>query len=157
MAVDYYLQFDGIAGEVPTLSGPRLIRLQSWGWSARNPSSAAYGGGSGVGKVTFEDFTFMTLFDKSSTQFFKRICAGTHVSHASFAAFKAGARDAWLEMTFQGVFITHVLSHANYEIPAVSVGFSFEVVEIEYKAQKSDGSLISTGSITYNRKGNKLS
>jgi type VI secretion system secreted protein Hcp len=159
MAVNYFLRFDGVQGEVPTtLAGKAPIRLKSWGWRAHNLSSVAAGGGSGAGKVTLEEFTFITLFDRSSPQFFKRICAGTHVSNAILTAFKAGGSGNWLEMTFKGLLITHVQNMAaSVEIPAVSVGFSFEEVKIEYKAQKSDGNLISTGPITYNRKENKLS
>jgi type VI secretion system secreted protein Hcp len=158
MAVNYFLKLDGVPGEVADVFHQNQIRLLNWSWRTHNLSSVTKGGGSGAGKVNFDDFTFMSHFDRSSTQVFKRICMGMHIGSGIVTAEKAGALGLpWLEMKFKRLFITNIENAASWEIPAVTVAFSFEQVTIEYKIQKSDGCLISTGPITYNRKENKLS
>ena len=157
---NYFMKFDGIRGEVDDVIHENQIRLYSWNWCAQNFSSVASGGGSGAGKVSLDDFSFITQFDKSSPTIFKRICQGMHITTGIVSAEKAGSFTLpWLQMTFKGLFITRIQNAANWadEIPSVEVAFSFEQVTIEYRAQKGDGTLISTGPVTYNRMENKLS
>lgn len=161
MAVNYFMKFDGVQGEVADVLSKNQIRLLSWGWCAHNLSSVESAEGSGAGKVDLEDFTFITLVERSSPQFFGHICSGTHVSSAVVTAWKAGdSLMPWLEMTFKGVFITNLKEEGalfDDEKPIVHMALSFEQVTIEYKIQGKDSNLVSTGQITYNRKENKLS
>ena len=159
MAVDYHMKFDGIQGESLDWILQKQIRLLSWNWGANNLSSVASGSGSGAGKVNLDEFSFITEFDKAWPKFFKSICAGTHIRTGTMTAAKAGALLGmpYLTMDFKGVFITGVQNSASWEIPAVNVVFSYEEITIEYRIQKADGSLVSTGPITYNLKENKLS
>jgi len=157
MAANYFLKFSGVKGEVANLFHQDEIQLAGWGFRAFNFSSVASGRGSGANKVTLEDFSFISMFDKSSAQFFIRICKGMHIPNAVMTAEKAGSGVPWLEMTFKELFITGIQSDASYEIPAVNVSFSFEEVTIEYRIQDNKGLVTSTGPITYNRKENKLS
>jgi len=163
MAMNYFLKFDGVMGEVSMeLPEPlsRPIRLYSWNWRAYSLSSVSSGGGSGAGKVTLEDFTFITQLDRSTPQFFRRIYRGAHIESASLWGKKAGHLEwPWLEMEFKRLFITNIQNEGQPfdELPMVNVAFSFEEVTIDYSVQRSDGNLISTGPITYNRKENKLS
>ena len=159
MAVDYYLKFDGVQGESADTRSLKQIHLLTWAWRAHNLSSVANGGGSGAGRVNIEDFTCTTYLDRSTSQLFKRIWQGAHVSSAIFSARKAGDMldGPWLTMTFSNVFITALSTSGDFEIPGVSLSFAFEQVAIEYKVQDDKGLLKSTGAITYNRKENKLS
>ena len=161
MAVNYFMKFDGVQGEVADVLSKNQIRVLSWSWTAHSLSSVAGGGGSGAGKVDLEDFTFITLVERSSPQFFRHICAGTHVDSAVVFAWKAGAPlKPWLEMTFKGVFLTNLKNEGalfDEEKPIAHLALSFEQVTIEYKVQGKDGKLTSTGPITYNRKENNLS
>jgi len=158
--VNYFMKFDGIRGEVADVIHENQIRLYSWNWCAHNFSSVASGGGSGAGKVSLDDFSFIAQFDRSANQLFKSICQGTHITTGIVSAEKAGSFTLpWLQMTFKGLFITRIQNAANWadETPAVEVAFSFEEFAMEYRVQKGDGTLNSTGPVTYNRKENKLS
>jgi type VI secretion system secreted protein Hcp len=159
MAVDYFLKFGGVQGEVADLMHKKEIHLLSWGWQAHNLSSVANGGGSGAGKVSLEDFTCTTYLDRSTGPLFKHIWLGAHVSSAIFSARKAGGQSygPWLTLTFNNVFITTLTTVSDIHNPGVTLSFSFEQVTFEYKTQRADGTLISTGPVTYNRKENKLS
>ena len=67
--------------------------------------------------VSFDDFSFITQFDKSSPQFFNRICQGMHIAKGVVTAEKAGQYGLpWLEMTFSGLFITGVQNKTTWEI-----------------------------------------
>jgi type VI secretion system secreted protein Hcp len=161
MAVNYFMKFDGVQGEVADVLSRNQIRVLSWGWTAHSLSSVEGGGGSGAGKVELEDFTFITLLERSSPQFFRHICAGTHVDSAVVTGWKAGEPlKPWLQMTFKGAFLTNLKNEGalfDEEKPIVHMALSFEQVTIEYKIQNTDGRLISTGPVTYNQMQNKLS
>ena len=52
MAVDYFLDLDGIPGESQDEKFKDKIQVLSWSWGASNVSSVAGTGGSGAGKAT---------------------------------------------------------------------------------------------------------
>jgi type VI secretion system secreted protein Hcp len=157
MAVDYFLDLHGIRGESLDAIRREHIRLLSWSWGANALSSVSGTSGSGAGKVNLDDFSFITQFDRASPKFFKSICTGTHILKGTMTAVKAGGLSPYLRMDFKSVFITAIQPSASWDLPTVNVAFSFEEVTFEYRVQKADGSLTSTGPVTYNQKENKLS
>ena len=158
MAVDYFLNLVGIQGESQDKFRQKHIQLLSWYWGANNLSSVASGSGSGAGKVNLDEFSFVTEFDRASPKFFKSICMGTHIAKGTMTAAKAGGLGLpYLTLDFEEVFVTGVATSANWEIPTVSVKFSFNKVTVDYRVQNKDGVLISIGPVAYNLKENKLS
>ena len=158
MAVDYFLKLDGIQGEDAfKLFIQRRIRLLSWSWGANSLSSVEANGGSGAGKVDLDEFSFVTEFDKATVGFFRSICKGEHVMNATLFAFKAEALESYLTVDFEQVFVTGIGTTATWEIPAVTIKFSFNKITFDYRVQGKDGFLISTGPVAYALKQNKSS
>lgn len=156
MAVDYFLKLDGIDGESNDDKFKNQIQLLSWSWGASNVSSVAGTGGSGAGKVDLSDFTVMTYFDKSTTKFFKSVCAGTHIPKGTMNAVKAGADGKpYLKVDFDELFVTGLQISASSEIPSISISFSYNKIKIDYSTQNEQGNLVSTGPNGWDLKANK--
>src|SRR5581483_7582415 len=158
MATDYFLKLEGIQGESQDDKHKDEIQILSWSWGASNVSSVSGTGGSGAGKVNLSDLSVMVNFDKSTPKFFKTVCAGTHVPSGTLTAIKAGADGKpYLKVYFKELFVTSLQISASSEVPTVSVSFSYNEIKIDYSTQNEQGNVTSTGAVTYNTKGNKLS
>jgi type VI secretion system secreted protein Hcp len=158
MAVDYFLELDGIQGESQDEKHKNQIQILSWSWGASNTSSVSGTGGSGAGKVDLSDFNCMTNFDKSTPKFFKTCAKGTHITKGVLSAIKAGGDGKpYLKVNFNEIFITSLQMSASGEIPTVSLSFTYNEIGIDYSVQDEKGTLTSTGEIKFNVKQNKLS
>jgi type VI secretion system secreted protein Hcp len=158
MAVDFFLKLDGVEGESVDDNYKNQIQILSWSWGASQVSSVSGTGGSGAGKADLSDFTIMCNFDKATPKFFKSIGEGTHIKSGTMSAIKSGAKGKpYLKVDFQELFVTSLQMSGSSEIPTVSVSFSYNEIKIDYSQQKEDGTLTSTGAVTYNTKTNKLS
>jgi len=164
MAVDYYLNLDGVDGESEVPEYENQIQLLSWNWGASQKSSVEANGGSGAGKVNLGDIAVSSYFDKSRPKFFKNICEGKHFKSATLSAVKSGAaqKKPYLKVDLGEVFVTSIqLSAASdksdipVEIPTINLSFSYNEITIEYGMQKKDGSIVSTGAVSYSLKENK--
>ena len=157
MAVDYFLKLAGIEGESTDDKHKKDITILSWSWGASQISSVAGTGGSGAGKVSLSDFSVMAYFDKSTPLFFKNVCAGTHIKTGEMTAIKSGADGKpYLKVDFKELFVTSLQISASGEIPSVSISFSYNEIKIDYSEQNEQGTLTSTGAVTYDTKANKL-
>lgn len=158
MAVDYYLKLDGIEGESVDPIYKNQIQLLNWGWGASQVSSVEANGGSGAGKVNLGEFSISTYFDKATPKFFKNICEGKHFKSATLSAIKAGAqqRKPYLKVDLGELFVTGIGVSADKEIPSVNLSFTYNEISIEYAMQKEDGSVTSTGPVSYSLKENKV-
>ena len=158
MAVDYFLDVDGIPGESQDEKFKDKIQVLSWSWGASNVSSVAGTGGSGAGKVDMSDVSLMLNFDKSTPKFFKAISKGSHITKGTMSAVKSGADGKpYLKVNFTELFITGLQMSASSEVPTVSLSFSYNEIGLDYSVQDEKGTLNSTGEIKYSTKQNKSS
>ncbi|HUB00653.1 MAG TPA: type VI secretion system tube protein Hcp [Terracidiphilus sp.] len=158
MAVDYFLEVEGIQGESQDENFKNQIQLLSWSWGAANLSSVSGTGGSGAGKCDCSDFSCMTNFDKSTPKLFKSITKGTHITKGTLSAVKSGAEGKpYLKVNFAEIFVTGLQMSASSEVPSVSVSFTYNEIGIEYSVQDEKGNLASTGEVKFNTKQNKSS
>jgi type VI secretion system secreted protein Hcp len=158
MAVDYFLDLEGIPGESQDEKFKDKIQVLSWSWGASNVSSVAGTGGSGAGKVDMSDVSMMLNFDKSTPKFFKSISKGTHLTKGTMSAVKSGADGKpYLKVNFTEIFITGLQMSASSEVPTVSLSFTYNEIGIDYSIQDEKGTLNSTGEVKYSTKQNKSS
>jgi len=112
-------------------------------------------GGSGAGKASLSDISVMKDLDKASPELFKALLTGKHISSAVLTAQKAtGAATGapFLTITFNEVFVTSQQISGSSEIPSESVSFSYNKIKFDYSTQGEDGTLTSTGAVTYDVK-----
>jgi len=141
MAVDVFLKLGDVKGESKDSKHPDEIDVLSWSWGVSNSGNSA-GGGHGAGKANFQDLSFMHALDKASPVLMKACAMGDHFADATLVSRKAGkGQQDYLVIKMKEVFITSVQPSGSSEHPMESVSMSFGHVDLEYKAQKTDGSL----------------
>jgi type VI secretion system secreted protein Hcp len=157
-AVDYFIKFDGIKGESADVKHKDEIDVESWSWGETNAAGGGAGGGGGAGKVQVQDFQFVMRLNRASPALMKACATGQHIKMATLSARKAGkGQQEYLTFKFRDVLISSFQTSGSEElsVPTDSVSFSFVKVEVEYKPEKSDGSLGSAVDFRYDLKQNK--
>ena len=83
MAMDTYLQLDGVTGEATRANYTGWIELDSFSFGASNPVSIGTGStGAGAGKASLSSFNVMKRTDSSSPVLFQKCCMGQHFAKA---------------------------------------------------------------------------
>lgn len=159
MAVDYFLKLDGIEGESTDSKHAKEIDVDSWSWGESQPGSPSSGGGGGAGKVSMQDLYFVARFSKASPKLMLACATGKHIKSARLAARRAGPGQLdYLTFTLLDVLVTSYQtggSEGSGLVPVDQVSLAFAKIEVEYKAQKPNGTLVVAGQFKYDLKANK--
>jgi type VI secretion system secreted protein Hcp len=92
MAVDFFLELEGIKGESQDKTHSGKIDVLAWSFGASNSGSTHIGGGSGSGKANFQDISFTKYIDKSSPVLMLHCANGKHIPKAKLICRKAGEK-----------------------------------------------------------------
>jgi type VI secretion system secreted protein Hcp len=160
MAVDYFLKLDGIEGESTDNKHAKEIDVEAWSWGeSQTGSSVPGGGGGGAGKVSMQDFSFVVRFNKASPKLMLACATGKHIKSARLAVRRAGqGQQDYLTFTFLDVLVSSYQTggaEASGLTPVDQVSLRYAKVEVEYKTQKPDGTLIVAGQFKFDLKQNK--
>jgi type VI secretion system secreted protein Hcp len=142
MAIDLFLKLDGIPGESLDLKHKGEIDLESFSWGETNRAKPASGGGGGAGKVEIQDLHFVTRVNKASPVLLLSCASGKHIKEAILTARKAGKdQHEYLVFKFKDVLISsYQIGGAEAgDVPMEQVSFNFARIDLEYRAQKPDG------------------
>ena len=159
MAFDMFAKIGDIKGESRDAKHKDEIDVLSWSWGVSHSGSVTHGGGGGAGKATFQDFNFTHRTDKASPLLMKSCATGTHIPEATITVRKAGkGQQDYLIIKMTDVLITSVALGTPGDEPsgAENVTLQTAKVDLEYKAQKPDGSLDAGLHFTYDIKANKV-
>jgi type VI secretion system secreted protein Hcp len=117
------------------------------------------GGGGGAGKVSMQDFSFVMRFNKASPKLMLACATGKHIKNARLAVRRAGqGQQDYLTFTFLDVLVSSYQTggaEASGLTPVDQVSLRYAKIEVEYKTQKPDGSLIVAAQFKYDLKANK--
>ena len=144
MAADVFAKIGDIKGESTDDRHKDEVELLSWSWGVSQTGTLGAGGGAGVGKASFNDFSFTHHIDKASPNLLKACATGEHIKEATITARKAGkGQQEFLIIKMNDVIVTQVSSSGTSDSgnTAESVALRFAKVDLEYKPQKQDGSL----------------
>jgi len=139
-AVDYFLKIDGIDGESTDDRHKGEIEITSWSASA---ATAATTSGKSKG-ACIKDITFTKTLDKASPLLLANAVSGMNIPAATFVARKAGKeQQEYLTIVLKDVIITSVqdAGATGESVPMESITLGFGSLNLQYKAQKPDGSL----------------
>jgi type VI secretion system secreted protein Hcp len=157
-AVDYFLKITGVDGESTDAKHKNWLDVESWSWGETQTGSVSHGGGGGAGKVSMQDFNFVTRVSKASPKLFLACATGEHLQEAKLVARKAGKeQQEFLTWTFSDLLVSSYQTGGveGSELPFDQVSLNFSKVKIEYRAQKADGSLDKAISAGWDRKSNQ--
>jgi type VI secretion system secreted protein Hcp len=153
---DYFLKFDGIKGESADAKHKDEIDIESWSWGESLAAPAGAGGGRGAGKVSMHDFQFMMGLNKASLGLMRACASGEHIKEATFSGRKAGkGQQEYLTFKFYDVLVSSYQVAGADDVPMDQVSLNFAKIEVEYKQQKPDGSLLPAVAFKYDLKANK--
>lgn len=144
MAVDYFLKIDGIPGESMDDKHKAEIDISSWSWGESQTGTMATGGGGGAGKVDMQDFHFVMQVNKATPKLILACAGGDHIKKATLTCRKAGkTQQEFLIYNFSDLLVSSYQTGGGKgeTIPNEQVSLNYSKMEVEYKAQKPDGSL----------------
>lgn len=146
MAIEIFLKLDGITGESEKKGAEGWIEIFSFSNGASNPSSVAFGTGSGAGKVDLSSLSLQKQLDKSSPFLFANCCSGTHIATGQMIVREATGSETtqtYFQYDMKEVFIDSISwgGAAGGGKPSESVSVSTKSLQITYTPQNSDGSL----------------
>ena len=143
MAADIFIKIGDIKGESIDSKHKDEIEVLSWGWGASQAGTMGMGSGGGAGKVSFQDLQFKHLYDKASTNLMNACAIGTHIKDATLVQRKAGGKqEEFIKLKLTDVIITGVeIEGGNGSAPVEKVSINFSKYEVEYMAQKADGTM----------------
>ena len=157
MAPDIFAKIGDIKGESVDSKHKDEIELLSWSWGVSRSGSGSSGGGAGAGKAHFNDFSFTHKIDKASPLLLKACATGQHLKEATITRRKAGkGQQEFLVIKMNDVLVTSVAESDDGGSSQVeTVTLAFAKVDVEYRPQKSDGSLDAGIHFKYDIKANK--
>ena len=159
MASDIFAKIGTIKGESADAKHKGEIEVQSWSWGVTQSASIARGGGGGAGKASFHDFIFTHRIDKATPLLMKACATGSHLPEATITVRKAGkGPQEYLIIKMSDVLITSVAMSVMADDPTTAENVTIQAakVDLEYRAQKADGSLEPGIHFKYDIKANKV-
>lgn len=145
MAIDVYLQIDGIKGESTDSTHQGWIECESVSWAIKQPKSAtsSTGGGHTAERCELTDISFHKAADLASPILSQTCAAGRTIPKAKFEFWRAdgqGDRIKYYEIELENVLISHIAPSVGAgSIMSESVGLKFSKVKWKYTQQKVSG------------------
>ncbi len=158
MASDIFAKIDGIKGESRDSKHKDEVEVLSWSWGVTQSGPTGAGGGAGQGKASFHDFDFTHHIDKASPLLLKACATGQHVKDATITVRKAGkGQQEFLVIKLSDILVTSVSESGAGDGAGTAEAVSLHAskVDLEYRAQKPDGSLDVGLHFTYDINANK--
>ena len=146
MAVEIFLKLDGIDGESEKKNAEKWIEIFSFSNGASNPSSVAFGTGSGAGKVDLSSLSLQKQLDVSSPKLFLNCCNGTHIAKGSLIVRESSGSDTtqiYYQYDLTEVFVDSISwgGAASGGKPSESLSLSAKSLQVTYWPQDAKGKL----------------
>jgi type VI secretion system secreted protein Hcp len=145
MAIDVYLQIEGIKGESTDERHKGWIECQSVNWAMSQPKSAtsSTAGGHSAERCEMTDISLVKIADLSSPLLMQTCASGRTLPKAKFEFLRAdgaGERVLYFEIELTSVLIAHVAPAIEPgAILTELVGIKFAKVKWKYSQQKVSG------------------
>lgn len=144
MAIDMFLEVEGIPGESIDSVHKGHISLLAWSWGASQSGSTHLGPGGGSGKVNVQDLSFTKYVDEASHLLLLNCCNGTHIPKAVLTIRKAGGTAPldYVVLTLNDIIVSSVSTGGSggEDRLTENVSLNFAKFKFEYTKQKADGS-----------------
>lgn len=146
MAIDAYLQIEGIKGESADSAHPGWIEATGISWGVHQPKSAtaSTGGGHTAERAELSEISFSKLADLSTPLLLQTCSCGKTIPKAKIEIFRAdgaGARVKYFEIELENVLIGMVKPHlgGTDSFLTENVNLKFSKVKWRYTQQKIGG------------------
>jgi type VI secretion system secreted protein Hcp len=159
MAVDYFLEIDGVEGESTDAGHKGEIDVLSFSWGLSQPAGAPAGGGGRAGKVVLQDFHFVARVSKASPKLFLAAAGGQHLKSAVLTCRRGGGKagNEFLVYRLTDVLVSsYQVGGSGSEDPLDQVSLRFGRLEMQYtptgKTGKTEPSVKAGWDVKTNKK-----
>jgi type VI secretion system secreted protein Hcp len=142
MAVDMFLELDGVKGESVDKTHKDKIDLLSWQWGLSNTGTFHHGSGGGAGKATFQDISVTKYIDAASPDIMLFCANGKHFAKGKIIVRKAGENPLeYLTISFEKALVTAYSTGGSGGAERITenVTLNFAKVKVEYITQSEKG------------------
>jgi type VI secretion system secreted protein Hcp len=144
MAVDFFLDLDGIDGEAQDDGHKAEIDILSWSWAASQSGTTHMGGGSGSGKAHFTDLACTKYVDKSTPVLLQHVSTGKHIAKGTLYVRKAAGENPleYIKLEMKDIIVTSVQSGGAGSEDRITENITLNFGEYKYiyTVQNPDGS-----------------
>ena len=141
MAVDIYLELDGVQGESAIKSN--AIDIESWSFGMHQQATGHTATGSGAGKVQVQDISIMKHSDKSTPTLMLKLCKGDHITKGKIVVRKAGGQSPveYIVVDMENILITNFQTSGSNagDLVSESLTLNFSKFKVAYTPQKAEG------------------
>jgi type VI secretion system secreted protein Hcp len=143
MAIDMFMDLDGVMGESLDATYKDKIDVLAWNWGMTQSGTAHTGPGEGGGKVSVKDLTFTHYTDKASGTLMKYCCNGKHITKGKLIVRKAGGEKPleYYTVELDNIIVSEITSGGtgSQDRLVENVRLNFQKFEMKYKVQAEDG------------------
>jgi type VI secretion system secreted protein Hcp len=142
MAIDMFMQVDGVKGESADANHAGFSDVQSITWGASQVASIS-GGGGGTGKVRFDDLFVTGSMDSATPAILKFCSSGKHIPKIKISICKAGGSQIeYSTIVLSDALVTNTQFAGKDDGETMKVIYSFQAAKVEfhYWVQGKDGS-----------------
>lgn len=158
MAVDMFLEIEGVKGESKDSKHKDKIDILSWSWGATNQGGAHHGGGAGAGKVNVQDVSIVKLLDLSTASLLESVSRGKHFAKAKITVRKAGENPLeYYILSLENVYCTsYAISGSEHgDLLTEQLTLTFKKFDAKYVVQDDKGKASGGNNFAYNISENK--
>lgn len=142
MALDMFLEVDGIKGESTDKTHKEKIQVLAWSWGLSNSGTFHDGPGGGSGKANFQDISVTKYIDKATCDLASACATGKHIAKATLIVRKAGDKPLeYLTISLQNVLVSSLSTGGSggEDRLTENISLNFQKVKMEYKTQNEKG------------------
>jgi type VI secretion system secreted protein Hcp len=157
MAGNLFLKIEGVAGECVEKNHKDWIDVSSYSEGLHHSNSSGFGGGGGVGSVSYSDFVVNCQLEKAIPTLMAGCAGNKEYPTAKLHATKMDGTKSWnyLEITMSKVLVTSInFSGSINEIPHVQVSLAFEKIQTDYFLQGPGGTQGANTTAVWDQKAN---
>jgi len=142
MAVDMFLELDGVKGESVDKAHKDKIDILGWQWGLSNSGTFHSGSGGGAGKASFTNITVTKYVDAASPNIMLFCANGKHFAKGKIIVRKAGENPLeYLHVEFEKALVVSYSTGGGSgdERLIENVQLNFAKVKVEYTTQSEKG------------------
>lgn len=147
MAVNAFLDIDGVEGESQQKGFEKKIEILDFSWGATQAATGHMGTGSGSGRANVQDINFSKMLDKTTPTLLQNLLIGTHYKRITLTLRKVSGA---VQLNYV-VFIMEDAMMTSYSTGAGQgsddqvrehMSINFARIKMEYTLQDSKGAAI---------------
>lgn len=155
MAVDMFLELDGIKGETAdkAFKSKNAMDILAWSWGMSNTGTFHSGTGGGAGKANFQDISITKYLDLATPNLMLFCSNGKHITKGTLTVRKAGENPLeYLKITLKNILVTSYSTGGSggEDRLTENVSLNFAEVKVEYAQQDEKGGKVGSNDYGWN-------